>query len=87
MDAPLAKSVVSNMNSSAAIQMWRMAFQGLMYYGTFSPIIENPEEQLAILLNTMMMIQWGNSFLLSTPLPDDDQTYDCLTMPPECREQ
>jgi hypothetical protein len=78
MDAPQAENTARNMNSSDTLQKWRLAFQGLMYYGSLTPIVEQPDEQLAILLNSMVMIQGGNNYPLSRPLPDADQTYGCL---------
>jgi hypothetical protein len=78
MDAPPAEGTASRMNSSAALTNWRLSFQGLMYYGSLTSNITQPEEQLVLLLNTMLMVQGGSNYLLQTLAPDADQTYGCL---------
>jgi hypothetical protein len=57
-----------------------MAFQGLMYYGTGTPVVVDPEAELAMLLNTMVMIQGGNNILLSVPALGEDQTQGCIAV-------
>jgi hypothetical protein len=53
-------------------------FQGPMYYGTGTPVVQDPEQELAMLLNTMVMVYGGNNMLLSVPAPNADQTQGCI---------
>ena len=59
MNAVPAETITGAMNSTAALDMWKATFQGLMYYGTGTRSISNPALELAILLNTMTMVQGG----------------------------
>ncbi|RHZ46076.1 uncharacterized protein CDV56_104519 [Aspergillus thermomutatus] len=78
MDAAPAETIARAMNSTAALANWRATFQGLMYYGTGTPSVSDPERELAILLNTMTMVQGGDNILLSFPALDADQTQGCI---------
>jgi hypothetical protein len=51
-----------------------------MYYGTGTPVVQDPEQELAILLNTMVMVQGGNNILLSIPAFNADQTQGCIVL-------
>jgi len=51
-----------------------------MYYGTGTPAVDDPGAELAMLLNTMVMVYGGNNMLLSVPAPDADQTQGCIVM-------
>ncbi|RDW63586.1 hypothetical protein BP6252_11131 [Coleophoma cylindrospora] len=81
--APPVQNVVNAMASLKALSLWKLTFQGLMFYGTGTPLVADPEQQLAILLNTMIMVQGGSNALLSTPAPDADQDQGCVVMATE----
>ncbi|KAJ5674934.1 uncharacterized protein N7477_004868 [Penicillium maclennaniae] len=78
MNATLAETITGAMNSTVALDTWKATFQGLMYYGTGTRSISDPALELAILLNTMTMVQGGNNILLSIPAQDADQTQGCV---------
>lgn len=78
MNAPTVENIQSQMWSISALNMWRLAFQGLMYYGTGTPVVQDPEQELAMLLNTMIMVYGGNNILLNSPAVDADQTQGCI---------
>lgn len=50
------------------------------YYGSLTPAVKYPEKELAMLLNTMVMVYGGNNILLFVPAPDADQTQGCIVM-------
>jgi len=79
LDAPGTEDIVSQMDSPAALFAWSPTYQGLMYYGTGSNLIDKPEQQLAMLLNTIIMIQGGDNNVLTTPSIDADQTIGCIS--------
>jgi hypothetical protein len=60
------------MESVTSLGVWKATFQGLMYYGTGTPVVQDPEQELAMLLNTMVMVYGGNNMLLSVPAPNAD---------------
>jgi hypothetical protein len=78
VNAPSAETIQSQMESVTSLNVWKSAFQGLMYYGTGTPVIQDPEQELAMLLNTMVMVYGGNNMLLSVPAIDTDQTQGCM---------
>jgi hypothetical protein len=78
MSAPEAETALQSMQPWTTMQVWKMAFQGLMYYGTGTPVVVDPEAELAMLLNTMVMVQGGNNILLSVPALGEDQTQGCI---------
>lgn len=78
MNAPDAETVLEEMEPWTTLQAWEPTFQGLMYYGTGTPVVSDPEAGLAMLLNTMVMVQGGNNILLSTPVLGEDQTQGCI---------
>ncbi|KAJ5776972.1 hypothetical protein N7520_000218 [Penicillium odoratum] len=78
MNAPSAETILAEMNATASLETWAATFQGLMYYGTGTTSISDPTTELAILLNTMTMVQGGDNILLSVPAPDADQTQGCI---------
>jgi hypothetical protein len=78
MDAPIAETIVSQMNSPEVLFNWVPTFQGLMYYGALTPVVHDPEQELAMLLNTMAMVYGGNNMLLSSPALNADQTQGCI---------
>jgi hypothetical protein len=80
MHALNAETMQSQMESVTSLKAWTMAFQGLMYYGSLTPAVKDPEQELAMLLNTMVMVYGGNNILLSVPAPDADQTQGCIVM-------
>jgi hypothetical protein len=80
MNAPPVETIQSQMWSSSALNVWLLAFQGLMYYGSLTPVVEDPGKELAMLLNTMVMVYGGNNILLSVPASDADNTQGCIVM-------
>ncbi|KAJ5538982.1 hypothetical protein N7513_007314 [Penicillium frequentans] len=78
MNAVPAEKITGAMNTTIALENWKTLFQGLMYYGTGTPSVSDPELGLAILLNTMTMVYGGNNMLLSVPAQDADQTQGCI---------
>lgn len=78
LDAPGARNTHQNMASVYDLGEWVATFQGLMYYGTNTPVVNNVADELAMLLNTMVMISGGNNYLLATPLAGEDQTQGCV---------
>lgn len=78
MNAVPAEIITGAMNTTATLEVWKATFQGLMYYGTGTPSVSNPTLELAILLNTMTMVQGGDNILLSLPALDADQTQGCI---------
>lgn len=80
MNATGAEVIASQMESLTSLQVWRLTFQGLMYYGSLTSVVDDPGQQLAMLLNTMIMVQGGNNILLSTPALDADQTEGCIIL-------
>jgi hypothetical protein len=78
MTAPPVETIIRAMNSTATLEGWKATFQGLMYYGTGTPSVTNPTLQLAILLNTLTMVQGGDNIILSIPAPNADQTQGCI---------
>jgi hypothetical protein len=74
MDTPNAETILSQMESLKMLSIWKLAFQGLMYYDTLTPITQDPDQELAMLLNTMVTVYDGNNILLSVPALDADQT-------------
>ena len=79
LDAPGAENIVSQMDSPETLLKWSLTYQGLMYYGTGSDMIGEPQQQLARLLNTIVMIQGGDNDVLNTPSIDADQTIGCIS--------
>ena len=79
VDAPGAKNTLSSMSSIYNINTWGLVMQGSMYNGADTPAVSNVPDQLAMLLNTMVMVSGGNNNLNSAPAADDDQTQGCLS--------
>ena len=79
VDAPGAKNTLSSMSSIYNINTWGLVMQGSMYNGADTPAVTNVPDQLAMLLNTMVMVSGGNNNLNSAPAADDDQTQGCLS--------
>ncbi|MCJ1311247.1 hypothetical protein MMC25_004918 [Agyrium rufum] len=80
LDAPEAEPIISKMQSLTTLEVWKFAFQGLMYYGSGTPLVQDPEQELAIVLNTMVMVQGGNNYVLASPPAGEDQTQGCLAV-------
>jgi len=80
MNASNAETIQSQMESITALQVWKLSFQGLMFYGSGTPAVDDPGQELAMLLNTMVMVYGGNNILLSIPDLDADQTQGCIVM-------
>jgi hypothetical protein len=78
MSAPDAEIALQSMQPWATMQVWRLTFQGLMYYGTGTPVVVDPEAELTMLLNTMVMVQGGNNILLSVAALGEDRTQGCI---------
>jgi hypothetical protein len=51
-----------------------------MFYGLGTPAVDDPGQELAMLLNTMVMVYGGNNILLSIPDLDVHQTQGCIVM-------
>jgi hypothetical protein len=66
------------MASGTALKEWVPTFQGLMYNGFNTSAIQDVQDALAILLNTMTMISGGNNYLLAEPEAGQDKTQGCL---------
>ncbi len=79
VDAPGARNTIISMSSIYDIKNWGLVMQGLMYNGADTPAVSNVPDQLAMLLNTMVMISGGNNNLNSAPAADDDQNQGCLS--------
>jgi hypothetical protein len=73
-----AEQTVKDMASGTTLKAWAPTFQGLMYNGFNTTAIQDVEDALAILLNTMAMISGGNNYLLSEPEAGQDKTQGCL---------
>jgi hypothetical protein len=78
MNAPNAETIQSQMESVTSLGVWKATFQGLMYYGTGTPVVQDPEQELAMLLNTMVMVYGGNNMLLTVSAPNADHTQGCI---------
>lgn len=78
MNAPGATNTARSMASLYDLKIWAPTFQGLMYWGTNTPAVNNVADQLAMLLNTMVMISGGRNYLLATPGVRQDQTQGCV---------
>ncbi|KAF5560588.1 hypothetical protein FNAPI_4122 [Fusarium napiforme] len=73
-----AEQTIRGMASGTALKEWVPTFQGLMYNGFNTSTIQDVQDALAILLNTMTMISGGNNYLLAEPGPGQDKTQGCL---------
>ncbi|EFY87060.1 hypothetical protein MAC_06849 [Metarhizium acridum CQMa 102] len=78
LNAPGATNTARSMASLYDLRVWAPMFQGLMYWGTNTPAVGNVAGQLAMLLNTMIMISGGRNYLLATPGARQDQTQGCV---------
>lgn len=78
LDAPGARNTHQKMASLYDLRHWVATFQGLMYYGTNTPAVNNVTDELAMLLNTMVMISGGDNYLLAEPPAGGDQTQGCI---------
>jgi hypothetical protein len=78
MSAPAAEKIAANMASRSTMSEWSLIFQGLMYDGSDTPIVTDPATELAMLLNTIIMVQGGNNVIISAPPLDEDQTQGCI---------
>lgn len=78
LDAPGARNTHQKMASVYDLRHWVATLQGLMYYGTNTPVVNNVTDEFAMLLNTMVMISGGNNYLLAKPLAGGDQTQGCI---------
>ncbi|KAH7136327.1 hypothetical protein EDB81DRAFT_844386 [Dactylonectria macrodidyma] len=78
LDAPGARNTRQKMASLYNLRHWVATFQSLMYYGTNTPAVNNVTDELAMLLNTMVMISGGGNYLLAKPLAGGDRTQGCI---------
>jgi hypothetical protein len=87
MKAPGAEFVQSRIHSMTALRQWNEYIKGLMYSGSFSFLIPDLLLELEIALNTMIMVQGGDNFLLWDPVSFEnsgggsvDPNQGCLIM-------
>ncbi|KAF5596018.1 hypothetical protein FPANT_4452 [Fusarium pseudoanthophilum] len=73
-----AEQTIGGMASGTALKEWVSTFQGLTYNGFNTSAIQDVQDALAMLLNTMTMISGGNNHLLAEPGPGRDKTQGCL---------
>ncbi|RBA13913.1 hypothetical protein FPRO05_02705 [Fusarium proliferatum] len=73
-----AEQTIKDMASGTTLKEWVPTFQGLMYNGFNTSAIQDVQDALAILLNTMTMISGGNNYLLAEPGAGQDKTQGCL---------
>ncbi|KAG4266935.1 hypothetical protein FPRO04_04547 [Fusarium proliferatum] len=73
-----AEQTIKDMASGTTLKEWVPTFQGLMYNGFNTSAIQDVQDALAILLNTMTMISGGNNYLLAEPGAGQDKTRGCL---------
>ncbi|KAF5681910.1 hypothetical protein FDENT_7879 [Fusarium denticulatum] len=73
-----AEQTIRGMASGTTLKEWVPTFQGLMYNGFNTSAIQDVQDALAILLNTITMISGGNNYLLAEPGPGQDKTQGCL---------
>ncbi|RKK68717.1 hypothetical protein BFJ69_g13352 [Fusarium oxysporum] len=78
LDAPGASNTHRQMASHYDLRGWLPTFQGLMYYGTNTSAVNDVTDQVAMLLNSMVMISGGNNYLLAKPVTGEDQTQGCI---------
>lgn len=78
LDAPGASNTHRHMASHYDLRGWLPTFQGLMYYGTNTSAVNDVTDQLAMLLNSMVMISGGNNYLLAKPTTGEDHTQGCI---------
>lgn len=80
LDAAGATNTMKHMASLTALSGWLPTFLGLMYWGTNTDAVSDVGDQLAMLLNTMVMISGGDNYLLGVPPPGADKTQGCVVI-------
>ncbi|KAK6440437.1 hypothetical protein LTR95_003345 [Oleoguttula sp. CCFEE 5521] len=77
MDAPSAAAIASNIPSDSTLQAWGLLIQGNLYNGADTPPVDDVEDTLVWLLNSLVMVAGGGNYLLASP-PADHITQGCI---------